>query len=184
MKNFERANVAVMYDVETLEFQNMKDETMKEPITVTSKSELFRQLYNAGMDICDIAKGCNSHYSFVYGVISNSTEIRKVSRQTASDEIRLLASQGMSAGDIAKKLNKNYSFVFGVVKKYKASASYDPSVPVISTTGLVVQMPEERMDVENFAQLAPESPDPDENIVKKQVKKSRAKKEEKGEVAE
>lgn len=159
MRKFEKNEVEVMYNMETLEFQDMNREDIKEPITLTSKSEMFRQMYDAGMDVCDIAKECKSHYSFVYGVIGNP---RASTKTTASDEIRMLYSQGKTAGEIAKMLNKNYSFVFGVIKKVKA---LDPSVPVLSTTGSVVNLPESELN-------------PDENIAKKQVKADRKEKKE------
>lgn len=173
MRKFEKNEVEVMYNVETLEFQDMKREDIKEPITLTSKSEMFRQMYDAGMDVCDIAKECKSHYSFVYGVISNSRESRPSTKTTASDEIRMLYSQGKTAGEIAKMLNKNYSFVFGVIKKVK---DLDPSVPVLSTTGYVVNLPEPELNPETFAKKSEDAPDPDENIAKKQVKADRKKK--------
>ena len=102
------------------EFKNLKDEKGKMQ-TLKSKSELFRCMYDAGMEISEISKECGSHYSFVYGVISSSRDIRKVEKTSKSDIIREMAAAGKTAGQIAKELNSNYSFVFGVVKKYKNS---------------------------------------------------------------
>lgn len=83
------------------------------------KSDLFRQMYDQGMNVGDISKVTDCHYSFVYGVISESREIVKKEGESKSDKIRSLVDQGKSAGEIAKELNSNYSFVFSVVKKYK-----------------------------------------------------------------
>lgn len=120
MKTLTTENAKISYSVEELKFKDLNQEGAKQ-ITAKSKSELFKLMYDAGAEICEIAKACEAHYSFVYGVISSSREIRKVAKASASDEIRRLSDEGMKPGEIAKQLNKNYSFVFGVVKKYKAS---------------------------------------------------------------
>jgi DNA invertase Pin-like site-specific DNA recombinase len=120
MKKFETANCSVEFSVEELCFKNLKTEKPKKEV-VKSKSELFRSLYDLGMEICEIARECGSHYSFVYGVISSSREVREINKTSKSDEIRALVDQGKKPGEIAKILNSNYSFVFSVVKKYKAT---------------------------------------------------------------
>lgn len=84
-----------------------------------SKSDLFRQMYDGGMTVGDISKVTESHYSFVYGVISSSRELEKKEGESKSDIIRKMAAEGKTAGQIAKELNSNYSFVHSVVKKYK-----------------------------------------------------------------
>lgn len=114
MQKFERDDLKVSFDLTTLEVKVGKDKTQ-----CKSKSEMFKIMYDAGMDVCEISRACDAHYSFVYGVISTSREIRKVEKVTASDNIRSLFDQGKKPGEIAKMLNKNYSFVFGVIKKYK-----------------------------------------------------------------
>ena len=118
MKKFENAKMVVEFSVEELKF---KTSEMGKFATTKSKSELFRKLYDAGMEIADIARECNSHYSFVYGVISGSREVRKVEKESKSDIIRSLVDLGKNPGEIARELNSNYSFVFSVVKKYKES---------------------------------------------------------------
>ena len=120
MKKIQTNNANVSIDLENLKFKNHNEEGSKTE-TVVSKSELFRKMYDAGLEICEIAKETDSHYSFVYGVISNSREIRQVKKESISDEIRRLADEGKKPGEIAKELNRNYSFVFGVVKKHNAS---------------------------------------------------------------
>lgn len=113
-KKFEFNNVKV--DLDALKLKGPKDEKY---IEVKSKSELFRQLYDRGLEIADIARETGSHYSFVYGVISNSREMRETTKVTKSDMIRELADKGMTPGEIAKQLNSNYSFVHGVVSKHR-----------------------------------------------------------------
>lgn len=108
----------VTVDPEALKFKTSENAKFT---TVKSKSELFRNLYDAGMDISDIAKEMNSHYSFVYGVISGSRELRSTKKESKSDIIREMALQGMTPGQIAKQLNSNYSFVHSVVSKNKKS---------------------------------------------------------------
>lgn len=88
-----------------------------------SKSEKMRKLYDEGLNVSDISKLLDSHYSFVHGVIDKHTngDIRKVVKVSKSDEIRKLYDEGLNPGEIAKRLNSNYSFVFSVVKKHRES---------------------------------------------------------------
>jgi DNA invertase Pin-like site-specific DNA recombinase len=117
-KEFTSANCHVQFSLGNLEVQNLNEKD-SQIVKVTSKSELFRKLYDFGMEVCEIARECGSHYSFVYGVISSSREVRTVEKSSKSDEIRKLVDDGKTPGEIAKLLNSNYSFVFSVVKKYK-----------------------------------------------------------------
>lgn len=128
MKTIKTTNANVTFDTETKEFRDLNIDGSKTEV-LTSKSELFRRMYDAGVEICEISKECESHYSFVYGVISNSREVRTVHKTSASDEIRRLSDEGLKPGDIAKQLNKNYSFVFGVVKKHNASKPQTVEIP-------------------------------------------------------
>lgn len=88
-----------------------------------SKSEKMRQLYDLGLNVSDISKILESHYSFVYGVIDRYSDgnIRKVERVTKSDIIRKKYDEGLTIGEISKEMNTNYSYVFSVVKKYRES---------------------------------------------------------------
>lgn len=140
MTNFTNDKANFNFSVTDLTFQDLSKEGSAVE-KLTSKSELFRRMYDAGAEICDVSRLCDSHYSFVYGVISSSREVRATTKQSASDDIRALAAQGKTAGEIAKALNKNYSFVFGVVKKYKAS------------------LPEEVVEEIDIADLAPDEPE-------------------------
>ena len=120
MQKFKTETAQVSFSLEDLKVQNLNIEKSK-PVSCKSKSEMFRLMYDYGMEVCEIAKECNSHYSFVYGVISASREIRTVQKTSKSDDIRRLAAEGKTPGEISKLLNSNYSFVFSVVKKYKAT---------------------------------------------------------------
>lgn len=86
--------------------------------TFKSKSELFKFLYESGLEINEISKLTGSHYSFVHGVIDRKCQRRKANKTSKSDLIRNLSDSGMTPGEIAKELNSNYSFVFSVVKKH------------------------------------------------------------------
>ena len=120
MIKFETTNCNVEFCMEELKVKNLREEKPKF-VKVKSKSEMFRMLYDFGMEISEISKNCESHYSFVYGVISASREVRKVKTTTKSDLIRELFDQGKTPGEISKELNSNYSFVFSVIKKYKST---------------------------------------------------------------
>lgn len=121
--NFKTENCNVEFDMEKMTFKNLSEEKSKS-VKCSSKSKMFEMMYDAGMEICEISKQTESHYSFVYGVISNNREVRKVVKETKSGKIRQLTDEGKKPGEIAKLLNSNYSFVFGVVKKYKNSEDY------------------------------------------------------------
>jgi len=116
----ENVNVTVVLE-DLVVIQNDSQERIK----CSSKSELFRNLYELGMEISEISKLVSSHYSFVHGVISKSCEMRVTKKDSKSDLIRNLAEQGFTPGEISKQLNSNYSFVFSVVKKYKATKNED-----------------------------------------------------------
>lgn len=117
---FENGNVKVEYDMEGLKFKDLSVAGSR-LTTLKSKSEMFRRMYDAGVEVSEISKLTNSHYSFVYGVVSSSREIRKVERESKADVIRTEYERGLSIGEISKKLNTNYSYVFSVVKKYRES---------------------------------------------------------------
>lgn len=94
----------------------------KKQLVVKSKSDMFRLMYDNGMEVCEISKVSKSHYSFVYEVISKSNgQVRNVVRESKSDEFRKLFDEGKTVGQIAKLTNSNYSFVHTCIKKYKES---------------------------------------------------------------
>lgn len=107
-KNFK----GIEFNVETLEVNGNK---------CKSKSEMFKTLYDLGMEICEVSRETGSHYSFVYGVISNSRTIAPVVKETKSDVIRELYKSGLTCSQIAKQTDSHYSFVFGVIKRFKAT---------------------------------------------------------------
>ena len=109
-------NIKIDVEKLSIEFEN-------EHYQLKTKSELFRKMYDLNFEIAEIAKKTNSHYSFVYGVIQNSREIRKTTKSSKSDEFRKLYESGKTVGEIAKTTNSNYSFVFSVIKKYKNQKS-------------------------------------------------------------
>lgn len=89
-----------------------------------NKSELMREMYKSGKSVTEISHELNANYSYVYGVIErlcnkDGVEMRKVTKESKSDEIRKLSDEGLTVGQIAKQLNSNYSFVHSVVKKHK-----------------------------------------------------------------
>lgn len=98
----------------------MKQEFETSVTKGVSKSQLFKDMYDQGITVGDISKITESHYSFVYGVISSSRELEKKPTESKSDVIRKMVDEGKNPGEISKILNSNYSFVFSVVKKYKS----------------------------------------------------------------
>ncbi len=101
----------------------------------STKSQAFRELYEIGLTVGQIANTTGSHYSFVYGVISGhyGTVNHGPKKASKSDGIRELAAQGLTPGQIAKKLNSNYSFVHSVVKKWRLQQDAQMAQEVINT---------------------------------------------------
>lgn len=86
-----------------------------------TKSETFKQLYESGYTVGDIAWNTKNHYSFVYGVCDSKVGVERKSEESKSDIIRKLTDEGLTPGQIAKQLNSNYSYVHSVVKKHKSA---------------------------------------------------------------
>lgn len=103
----------------TLDPITFKTPDMEDFEDIISKSELFRRMYDAGMEISEIRTATNSHYSFVYSVVSESRELRAVSKVTKSQKIIQLHVAGEKPRTIAKVLDAHPSFVYGVISKYK-----------------------------------------------------------------
>lgn len=106
--------------------KNTKNKEVQEMTQATSKSEMFRKMYDEGLNVSEISKQTGAHYSYVYGVIQRmcnkrGEEVRKDKKYSKSDQIRQMVDEGYKVGQIAKELNSNYSFVYSVVKKYKES---------------------------------------------------------------
>lgn len=89
-------------------------------IKVDSKSQVFRVLYENGLGIADIARLMESHYSFVYGVISISPLEKRVNTQVSKAQmIRDEFERGKTPKEISIEMNTNYSYVYNVIRKYK-----------------------------------------------------------------
>lgn len=127
-KNVENKVEMVKFEERGMNIEfNVENKTLlvdgKEIKNIKSKSDMFRTMYEVGMEICEISKLTKSHYSFVYEVISNANDgkVRNVKKESKSDEFRRLYDEGHTVGQIAKMTNSNYSFVHTQIKKYKAS---------------------------------------------------------------
>lgn len=120
MKKF-KVNEKLMVAVDIEKKQVVQNDG--KPKKYDSKSQVFKELYDLGVDIADISRLTDSHYSFVYGVVSSKCKMRDTNKVSKSDKIRDLADAGKTPGEIAKELNANYSFVFSVVKKHKSQKS-------------------------------------------------------------
>lgn len=106
----------------------MKKEEMKQVLEGEgSKSSKMIKLYNAGMEVGDIAKAMGVRYNFVYNVVSNDcrkagTEIRVTRKQgSVKESIVELIEAGKTNTEISKELGKNYNYVFKVRKEYGAT---------------------------------------------------------------
>lgn len=101
--------------------------TNKEITTIinkaTSKSKAMIGLYNAGLEIKEIATIMNVKYNFVYNVVSNycrmnDVELRTNKANTNSKKalIEQLFNEGKSNTEIAKELKTNYNYVYKITK--------------------------------------------------------------------
>ncbi len=133
--------VSVIVDGADIRFRIKTEEevTKKTRVDYTkcvSKSQMFKQLYTAGLEVCEIAKITESHYSFVYGRVRENDDVspKRVVGESKSDKMRAMFDQGMTVSQIAKELDSNYSFVHGVIKKYKATKPVQDLHPMIIET--------------------------------------------------
>ena len=120
----------VEFDLVELFVKNLNNEKSK-VVKCKNKSEVFRVLYDLGMNVNEISREGGCHFSFVYGVVSKGCKMREKKSESKSDVIRKMVLDGKSCGEISKELNSNYSFVFSVVKKYKNSDEYKKIEKVI-----------------------------------------------------
>ncbi|MCU7522784.1 MAG: hypothetical protein HF308_19300 [Ignavibacteria bacterium] len=91
----------------------------------TSKSNKMKELFQAGMEVKDIAELLNVRYNFVYNVTKNlvitqGLEVEKVQKESKKDDIIKLHQAGKTNIQIATELKTNYNYIFKVVKEYKA----------------------------------------------------------------
>ena len=87
-----------------------------------SKSQKFRKLYELGMEVKDIAKTMNSHYSFVYGVIERGfgeVKSERKSKKSKSERMKEMYDEGKTIGQISRELETNYSYTWRVINKYR-----------------------------------------------------------------
>jgi len=98
----------------------------------TNKSQKFRNLYDEGLSIAQIAKQENEYYSFVHRVIRRHQKAQQKQEPTASNgkakkkQIEELIIQDYSVDDILKALElpeEDRSLVYTIAKKYKAKKS-------------------------------------------------------------
>ena len=100
----------------------MKKEVKEIVESNVSKSEKFRRLYEVGVEVKDISKIMNSHYSFVYGVIERSygeVKSKRKSEESKSSRMKKLYDDGYSIGEISRMLESNYSYTWRVINKYR-----------------------------------------------------------------
>ena len=109
-------NLEWTIDVAELTYKN---EEMSRKKKCKSKSDMFRKMYNDGLDIADIAHMTHSHYSFVHGVVKRSCKIREKNETSKADIIRQMYDDGITVSNISKELLTNYSYVHTIVKQYK-----------------------------------------------------------------
>lgn len=116
---------------------------MKEKRT---KSEMFREMFDQGYSIAEIAKETNNYYSFVHRVIrayekelgishaepaepAEPTELNG-SRPSKKD-IRKLHKQNKNVDDIMEELNlpeEERSYVYSTIKKFKKTKEANANV--------------------------------------------------------
>ena len=106
----------------------MKKEEMKQVLEGEgSKSSKMIKLYNAGMEVGDIAKLMDVRYNFVYNVVSNDCRkngvaVRVMRKQgSVKQGIIALVKEGKSNTEISKELSVNYNYVFKVRKEFGAA---------------------------------------------------------------
>lgn len=89
-----------------------------------SKSKKMVELYNAGLEIKEIATLMEVRYNFVYNVISNMCRMNDVELRTNKDSgnskkalIIAMFNEGKSNTEIAKELKTNYNYVYKITKE-------------------------------------------------------------------
>ena len=93
-----------------------------------SKSKKMIALYNAGLEIKEIATLMEVRYNFVYNVISNMCRMNEVELRTNKDNgnskkalIIQMFEEGKSNVEIAKELKTNYNYVYKITKEAMAN---------------------------------------------------------------
>ena len=108
--------------------QNTKKNAVQEILNKEgTKSSKMIALYNAGMEIGEIAKAMGVRYNFVYNVVSNDcrkagTAVRVSKKKgTVKANIVELLEEGKTTTEISKALQINYNYVFKVRKDWEPS---------------------------------------------------------------
>lgn len=91
-----------------------------------SKSAKMKTLFEAGMEIKEIATLMDVRYNFVYNVVSNHINmnglaVEKNNKASKKDEIIKLYLENKSNKEISIELKTNYNYVFNTIKQYKNS---------------------------------------------------------------
>lgn len=96
-----------------------------------SKSAMFREAFNMGMEVHEVAKRFNSNYAFVYGVYAkwkaehpeseDLTKRKGENTNSLSAQIRSRYNAGQTVAQIRTEMKLDYSFVHGVIKRLKQS---------------------------------------------------------------
>ena len=92
------------------------------------KSEGMKALYNAGVEIKEIAAFYGVRYNFVYNVVSNYCRMNDVVLRTnhrdsgnhKKDQIIALLKAGKACVEISKELKTNINYVYKLRKELEA----------------------------------------------------------------
>jgi hypothetical protein len=89
-----------------------------------STSAKVRQMFEAGMEIKEMASLLNIRYNFAYNVIQNYTivndiDVKKAERDSKRPQIIELFIQGKSLADISRATKTNYNYVWKIVDEHK-----------------------------------------------------------------
>ena len=90
-----------------------------------SKSEGYKLLYNAGLEINEIKDFYGVKYNFVYNVISNYCRVEDVELRTnhrtngesKKDQVIAMLKAGKTCTEISKELKTNINYVYKIRKE-------------------------------------------------------------------
>ncbi|MCU7522786.1 MAG: hypothetical protein HF308_19310 [Ignavibacteria bacterium] len=90
-----------------------------------SKSAKMKEMFQAGLEVKEIAELMNVRYNFVYNVTKNliiteSLQVEKVEKESKKDIVIEMHKAGKTNIQIATELKTNYNYIFKIVKEYKA----------------------------------------------------------------
>lgn len=95
-----------------------------------SKSNKMKQLFDAGLEVKEIASLMQVRYNFVYNVVSNHININEIEtvkseKNTKKDEVLKMYEEGMKVVEIAKALKTNYNYIHKIVKEHKQTTNVE-----------------------------------------------------------